>query len=61
MADTQLTTKTVVITGTVQLLLWRDQKKAKKEALNAPPEVVEQKGEESDSSRVPAKTAVDIV
>jgi hypothetical protein len=61
MAHTQLTTKTVVITGTVQLLLWRDQKKAKKEALNAPPEVVEQKGDESDNSRVPAKTAVDIV
>lgn len=61
MAHTRLTTKKVVITATVQLLLWRDEKKAKKEALNAPPEVVEQKGDESDSSRLPAKTAVDIV
>ncbi|RSM19219.1 hypothetical protein CDV31_001895 [Fusarium ambrosium] len=51
----------IVITATVQLLLWRDRKKAKKDALNTPPEVVEQKADESDSSRAPAKSAVDIV
>ncbi|KAM0424849.1 hypothetical protein ACHAPT_009905 [Fusarium lateritium] len=51
----------IVITATVQLLLWRDEKKAKKEARNSLPAEVEQKGNESDTSKAPTKTAVDLV